>query len=452
VSELPAGWAGTTLGEVAETIRGVTYKKAEAQSKSGDGRLPLLRATNIVDGRLELDSELVYVPPSRVSDAQLLSVGDIVIAASSGSRTAVGKSAPLRHEWFGSFGAFCSVARPRSPIDASYLAYFVGSETVRRLWSRRAAGTSINNLKREHFTETPVPLPPLNEQRRIVAAIEEHLSRLDAADASLESALRRLAAQRRAVLFTVLGHAGPPTVPAAELLSISIGGVWGKEPGADEIDVSVFRVTEFREGGVLDPTTAARRSITFKQLASRELRPNDLLIEKSGGGPDRPVGRVAFVPAHEGPAVSSNFVQLVRPDSARIDPRFLFRWLQRRYLDGSAAAHQTASTNIRNLKATDYLSLPVPLPALEEQRRIVAEIEERLGAIDALRAAIERAQRRGAALRRSVLERAFRGELVPQDPSDEPASVLLDRIRAERAKAEPATGRRPRGRATMKEQ
>ena len=75
--------------------------------------------------------------------------------------------------------------------------------------------------------------------------------------------------------------------------------------------------------------------------------------------------------------------------------------------------------------------LPVPLPPLEEQRRIVAEIEERLGAIDALRAAIERAQRRGAALRRSVLERAFRGELVPQDPSDEPASVLLDRIRAE---------------------
>ena len=58
---------------------------------------------------------------------------------------------------------------------------------------------------------------------------------------------------------------------------------------------------------------------------------------------------------------------------------------------------------------------------------------QQLGAIDALRAAIERAQHKGAALRRSVLGRAFRGELVPQDPSDEPASVLLDRIRADRA-------------------
>ena len=72
------------------------------------------------------------------------------------------------------------------------------------------------------------------------------------------------------------------------------------------------------------------------------------------------------------------------------------------------------------------------MPPLEEQRRIVAEVEERRSAIDALRAAIERAQHRSAALRRSVLERAFRGELVPQDPSDEPASALLDRIRAER--------------------
>ncbi|MGH3109637.1 MAG: restriction endonuclease subunit S, partial [Gaiellaceae bacterium] len=78
MSGLPGGWTPTTLGEIAETIRGVTYKKAEAESEPGNGHVPLLRATNIVDGVLELDSELVYVPLSRVSDAQLLSVGDIV--------------------------------------------------------------------------------------------------------------------------------------------------------------------------------------------------------------------------------------------------------------------------------------------------------------------------------------------------------------------------------------
>ncbi len=72
---------------------------------------------------------------------------------------------------------------------------------------------------------------------------------------------------------------------------------------------------------------------------------------------------------------------------------------------------------------------------LEEHWRIVQDVEERTTRIDALRASIERAQRRSKALRAAILERAFRGELVPQDPSDEPAESLLARIRAERASA-----------------
>ena len=69
-------------------------------------------------------------------------------------------------------------------------------------------------------------------------------------------------------------------------------------------------------------------------------------------------------------------------------------------------------------------------------------MEQRLSAIDALRGSIERAQRRSASLRRAILERAFRGELVPQDPSDEPAETLLARIRAEREAGAPAPRRR----------
>jgi type I restriction enzyme S subunit len=76
--------------------------------------------------------------------------------------------------------------------------------------------------------------------------------------------------------------------------------------------------------------------------------------------------------------------------------------------------------------------MPIPLPPLEEQRRIVQEVEERTTRIDTMRASIERAQRRSRSLRAAILERAFRGELVPQDPSDEPAETLLACIRAER--------------------
>ena len=90
------------------------------------------------------------------------------------------------------------------------------------------------------------------------------------------------------------------------------------------------------------------------------------------------------------------------------------------------------SNSMRNVSQGKVRAVRIRVPPLDEQRRIVARVEEQLSAIDALRAAIERAQRRSASLRRAVLERAFRGERVPQDPNDEPAEALLARIRAER--------------------
>jgi type I restriction enzyme S subunit len=94
-------------------------------------------------------------------------------------------------------------------------------------------------------------------------------------------------------------------------------------------------------------------------------------------------------------------------------------------------------------------NLEVPVPPLGEQTKIVAVMDKQLSIVDAMSAQIDRALRRGAALRRLILEHAFTGKLVPQDPSDEPASVLLERIAARRATAETANGGRCSRRATM---
>jgi type I restriction enzyme S subunit len=437
VSGLPPGWVETTLGEIAEVIRGVTYKKAEADSAPGDGLVPLLRATNIVGGGLELGSELVYVPSSRVSDAQLLVVGDIVIAASSGSRAVVGKSAPLRHEWMGTFGAFCSVARPRLAIDASYIGSFVGSEGVRRRWSRLATGTSINNLKREHFTETPVPLPPLNEQQRIVAAIEEHLSRLDAADASLTAASQRLKPLQRHARSLAVAH-GEVCAVGDLLESIEAGKSFrchGRRAGRDEW--GVIKVSAMTWGAFDEDENKA--VISEERVDPRwEIREGDLLLSRANT--TELVGATVLVGSTRPRLLlSDKSMRLHAPDS--VDKAWLQMALSapesRRQM--SAVATGTKDS-MRNISQEKVKAVRLRVPPLEEQRRIVAEIDERLGAIDALRAAIARAQRKGAALRRSVLERAFCGELVPQDPSDEPASVLLDRIRSERAATGPRRG------------
>ena len=90
------------------------------------------------------------------------------------------------------------------------------------------------------------------------------------------------------------------------------------------------------------------------------------------------------------------------------------------------------------LTQTALNHIPVPLPPLAEQRRIVAEVERRLSVVQQAEVAVEAGLVRAERLRQSILKLAFSGKLVPQDPDDEPASVLLERIRAEREAAETA--------------
>lgn len=183
-----------------------------------------------------------------------------------------------------------------------------------------------------------------------------------------------------------------PHRPLADLLDLSIGGVWGKAPGDDEVDVLVARVTELRQGGRLELSTAAHRSITERQLATRRLRPGDLLLEKSGGGPKTPVGRVGLVTGTTVPTVCANFMQLLRPNTQLVEPRFLHLYLHFFHLAGRTEAMQTASTNIRNIKASEYVQLDVPAPTLVEQRRIVELLEDHLSRLDAADGDLQRAR------------------------------------------------------------
>lgn len=199
MNELPEGWVERRLGELVQLVRGVTFKKEEARSTPAAGFVPIIRAGNIQSATLDLHDDLVYVPRSRVKDVQLLQLGDIVIASSSGSSSVVGKSARVLQPWNGAHGAFLTVARPLG-IDPAYLGYWLQGVEVRRQWSAASAGTNINNLKSSVLLETQVPVAPVAEQLRIVAAIEEHLSGLSAAEVSIAQAAARATGLRTALL------------------------------------------------------------------------------------------------------------------------------------------------------------------------------------------------------------------------------------------------------------
>ena len=104
---------------------------------------------------------------------------------------------------------------------------------------------------------------------------------------------------------------------------------------------------------------------------------------------------------------------------------------RRHFIEENAAS----SAGQNNVSLSLIHTIPVPLPPLAEQRRIVAEVERRLSVIQQTEAVVEANLTRAERLRQSILKQAFSGRLVPQDPNDEPASALLERIRAEREAA-----------------
>ena len=197
-NDLPKGWASASVLELADLIRGVSYAKGEASSEPDNGRVALLRANNIGDG-LNFE-DLQYVPCMRVSDEQRLRVGDVVVAMSSGSKAVVGKAASLRDTWNGTFGAFCGVLRPNSDVDSGFFGAYFQTKEYRTAISEASAGTNINNLKREYFQVQSIPLPPLAEQKRIVAKVEALLARVNVARERLAKAPALLKRFRQSVL------------------------------------------------------------------------------------------------------------------------------------------------------------------------------------------------------------------------------------------------------------
>lgn len=218
----------------------------------------------------------------------------------------------------------------------------------------------------------PLLLPPLSEQRQIVDLalhFDNHIQGVAALGRAAWAAIGAILDRHD----FESGKLGVDT-PLSDLLLSTIGGVWGKDPGDDEVDVTVYRSTDFTSEGML-AGPGVRRSITVRQLGVRALRYGDVLLEKSGGGPKQPVGRVVWLPDDRANAVCANFVQLVRPDPARVVPRYLFLRMWNLHRTGRTLSFQTRTTGLRNLQTKEYLAQSVSLPESRQQLVLVDTID-----------------------------------------------------------------------------
>lgn len=159
------------------------------------------------------------------------------------------------------------------------------------------------------------------------------------------------------------------SVALEQLLYLADPGVWGPEDA--EHGVRILRSTNFRDDGSLDLGRSALRSVPAAKERQKTLERGDIVLERSGGGPSQPVGRVCYFDGAKEPHLFGNFCQRLRPNPKLLEPRFLFWHLYYLHRSGGTRAYQKQTTGIRNLDFHGYLRHPVPLPQLSEQRHIV---------------------------------------------------------------------------------
>jgi type I restriction enzyme S subunit len=304
---------------------------------------------------------------------------------------------------------------------------------------QKATGSTFSAVSGATVRGHLIPVAPLPEQRRIVDALEAHFTRLDAAVATLERVRANLKRYRATVLqATVQGRLGTAAGAAkweplrlADIADVKGGLAKGKKrrPHERVRAVPYLRVANVQRG-YLDLAEMKEIEATEAEIEQLQLRDGDVLFNE-GGDRDK-LGR-GWVWRDQIPeCIHQNHVFRARLTRAGTDPRFI-SWY------GNSAAQiyfqreGKQTTNLASINLNVLRNLRIPLPPPAEQRRIVDEIENALSICDAAERSVDSAQRRIHRLRKSLLRLAFDGRLVPQDPHDEPASVLLDRIRAKRA-------------------
>jgi type I restriction enzyme, S subunit len=156
------------------------------------------------------------------------------------------------------------------------------------------------------------------------------------------------------------------------LLSKHFSGAWGSDPGRGSSNATVLRSTDIDDEGHVDLTSGAQRQLSPRDLSAKRLRAGDILLEASGGGPGKPVGRPAWF-ADETPVgqyATSNFFKVLRANPNLVDAKFLLYALVLLVKRPEIWRFQQQTTGITNLKFSEYLRHVIVTPPLPEQRRI----------------------------------------------------------------------------------
>lgn len=498
ISDIPNNWALSSLDDILVNFESGSRPKGGVKGiKIG---IPSVGGEHLNKYGSFNFSETKFVPEEFFKDMNKgkIKLGDILIVkdgATTGKTSIVREDFPFKKA---AVNEHVFLARPFNDIDNIYLFYYLYSPYGQYFVKKNFKGTAQGGINLSFAKNTNIPIPPTKEQKRIMTKIEELFTRLDASVEDLERTKELLKTYRQSLLKHVfegkltqkwredhkdelepasillerikeerkeyLGKKYKELQPLSpselkELPKIPDTWLWqkaanivngvnnGSTPKADllntnESKIPFLKVYNLTFSGELnfnkDPTFIELETHT-NQLYRSIVYPGDVLINIVGP----PLGKISLVPEtypewninqaivafHPNKFINSNFLLYA------FQSKFIMNWLLK---TGKATAGQT------NIKLSTCRELPLPLIPLTEQNEIIKQLDTIIPSINKISETIDYNLQKTKKLRQSILKKAFTGYLVPQEPDDEPAKILLERIKAEKEILKPKRKRKTR--------
>lgn len=456
MSELPKGWAGYQLGEVNEYVSGTIDPSKTPETTFELYSVPSFpsRKPEILTGR------------GIGSTKQIVSEGDVLLCKINPRINRVWQVGPSRGYPQIASSEWIVIRQPA--FNSRFLVHQLSEAGFRdRLCAEvSGVGGSLTRAQPKKVATYQVLIAPEREQARIAQALDGLLAQVDTLKARLD-ALPALIKRFRQSVLSETTKSRPNVYSIGDDIhdsnriqtdiphwkSVKISEITENEkyaigigPFGSNLKVSDYReyghplvfVRDIRSESFGDNKTKYVDSEKFAELIAHTVKPGDILITKMGDPP----GDVAIYPENRPEAVITSDCIKLRVNKNTVSARFIYHLMKS---EGFRAKIIEISAGVAQQKVslTNFKDIKISIPDLDAQEKIADRIDLLMSFADQLEARLADARARVDTLTQSILTKAFRGELVPQDPADEPASVLLERIKAQRAAVpKPKRGRK----------
>jgi type I restriction enzyme S subunit len=418
---VPEGWTWSTLGEVTQ----INPRDISLRSLPDDFRVTFLPMA-AVDAWQGLITEPEIRPLKSVRKGfTAFADGDVLFAKITPSMEN-GKAAIAKNLENGiGFGSTeFHVFRPKEPVIANWIFHFIRQESFRQDAKAHFAGTAGQlRVPASFLVDYPIPLPPLPEQQRIVAKIEELFTQLEAGTSALakvQAGLRRYKASvLKAAVEGKLLETGELEISGGlpeGWQSIQLGDVLseplsnGKSTPNAEEGFPVLRLTALKDGRI-DLQERKIGAWTKEQAKNYLVKQGDFFVSR-GNGSLHLVGRGGLVEQEPDDVAYPDTLIRIRVSPSDCDIKYLRTIWNSNFIRNQIETTARTTAGIYKINQKDLEGFTFPLPPLEEQRRIVAEVERRLSVARQVERSVEEALARAARLRQAILRSAFEGRLT----------------------------------------